>query len=173
MVSNICFECIRLRTACSEHRVPADVKARGEPLMVRPQGLVDLASKAWEAGRDYGVVANVCEPDRALRMGARVWVLWSTGGTGRERFVVEGMSRSGRRIEKWVPAVRLNNYRAKWIPEPLQERVWYLRGTREDAEESARQLDEWAEMERRRRAPNRPSPPKARVKQHGETDDDE
>ena len=98
------------------------------------------------AGDEYAICANVCEPDRCLRMGARVWVEVVSGGAP-ERAQVIGWSRSGRRIEKIAAIHRLRNFRAKWVPEPLRSLVFFLR-SKEKAEQRAAELERIAEDER-------------------------
>lgn len=102
----------------------------------------------------YGIVCNVAETDRALRHGAKVWIVNGTGGAGWERFVVLAMSRGGRRITKWVLTTRLNNFRAAWVPPHLQDAVCYFRGTRALAAETADKLNAFVRAERERH-PNR------------------
>ena len=64
----------------------------------------------------WGIAANVCAADSALRGGAKVYLTWRTGGCGLERVGVWGMSRGGRRIEKIVTTRRLTRFRAAWLP---------------------------------------------------------
>lgn len=97
---------------------------------------------------EYGIVANVIEPDRVLRKGAKVWLASGTGGEGWHRFEWIGRSRSGRIIEKWAPTFRFNNFRAAWIPEHLRTRVTYMRGTKPEMEIRAKELNEWADEQR-------------------------
>lgn len=66
----------------------------------------------------WGIVANVVS-DRVLRTGARVWLLWVNGDAACPR--VYGLSKGGRRIEKYTHYKRLHNYRAAWIPPVMQD----------------------------------------------------
>lgn len=93
----------------------------------------DVSSEQW------GIVANVCDSDSALRLGARVWIVnpfsgWHTG------FVeVRGISRGGRTIQKWISRQRLQNYRSCWLrPDTRWIFGWPSRG---DAEHWARKFD--------------------------------
>jgi hypothetical protein len=97
---------------------------------------------------EYGIVANVVETDRIFRNGAKAWIADGTGGEGWERFKWIAHSRGGRIIEKWAPTVRFAQFRAKWIPEHLRDRICYLRGTREEMETLAKQLCEDADRQR-------------------------
>jgi hypothetical protein len=68
----------------------------------------------------YGLVANVIS-DNALRNGALVHLFYRKDGE--PRVFVSGLSKGGRRIEKWIPYKRLKNYRAKSLSEYVQERT--------------------------------------------------
>lgn len=103
---------------------------------------------------EYGIVGNVMETDRVFRKGAKVWLAGGTGGEGASKFIWIGCSRSGRVIEKWAPTTRFNNFRAKWIPEHLRARIYWVRGNREAIEEYAASLNKWAD-EFRTEHPNR------------------
>jgi len=63
----------------------------------------------------FGIVANVRD-DKILRRGAKVLILHSDGDA--ERYVVRGLSLSGRRCDKRIPAKRLHHFRASWLREP-------------------------------------------------------
>ena len=76
--------------------------------------------------KEYGVVANVMEPDRVLRNGAKVWIMHGWGGGGWERLKVRGLSRGGRTVTKWVPIERLSNFRRAWMPENLRDSGYFL-----------------------------------------------
>lgn len=67
--------------------------------------------------QEFGVVANVACVDRVLRTGAKVWVLDGWGGGGWERLKVRGLSRSGRKVTKWIPIQRLTKFRRAWMPD--------------------------------------------------------
>lgn len=97
---------------------------------------------------EYGVVANVLETDRLFRKGAKAWLVGGTGGEGWHRFKWIALTRSPRRAEKWAPTTRFHNFRAAWIPDHMQDRVWYFRGTREEIEELATKLNQFADRER-------------------------
>ena len=76
----------------------------------------------------YGIIANVGRTDRALRTGARVWIVM-TNGDG-ERVQVVGMSRSGRTIEKYVAVKSLENLRPSWVPDHLRPKLMFTGGRR-------------------------------------------
>ena len=82
----------------------------------------------------YGIVANVVS-DLTLRIGALVWVLRCNGDN--ERPLLSGMSKGGRVVEKYGAYAGLSNFRVKWIPEHMRERVAWQWDTREAAERSA------------------------------------
>lgn len=97
--------------------------------------------------KEFGVVANIEVTDRILRNGTKVWLIGGTGGEGWDRFVVHGLSRSPRRIEKWIPTKRLSNFRAAWMPPHIREKFPhpYFSGSRSEMEELAANLDIYAE----------------------------
>lgn len=96
--------------------------------------------------RPYGIVANVINPDRCLRMGAKVWIIDGTGGQGWDTFVVRGLSRGGREIEKWTTTKRFGNFRAAWIPPMAKGEPRYMRfESRHEAEQVAAKLNEFAD----------------------------
>lgn len=97
---------------------------------------------------DYGIVANVTEADRLMRANAKCWISGGTGGEGWHRFQWIGLSRSARTIEKWIPTMRMGNFRAAWVPNHLRGALWYVRGTRDEMETMARDLEEFAARER-------------------------
>ncbi len=94
---------------------------------------------------DFGIVANVVEVDRLFRLGAKAWLADGTGGEGWERFKWIALARGGRRIEKWCPTWRFGNFRAAFIPPPLSKHIFYIRGTRAEMEETAKQLADFAD----------------------------
>lgn len=98
---------------------------------------------------EFGIVANVIEVDRVARTGAKSWLAGGTGGAGWQRFIWLTMARGGRHIEKWIPTHRMGNFRAAWVPEPLRGRVVYMRGTREEMEQRAKELNDDADWQRR------------------------
>lgn len=104
----------------------------------------------------YVIVANVREPDRVLRKGAKVWLTGGTGGEGWTRFKWHGLSHGGRRLEKWAPIYRFDTFRAKWMPEHIRALFPYVyfSGTREEMTARARELEIFAQAERARH-PNR------------------
>lgn len=93
----------------------------------------------------FGIVANVVS-DRVLRTGAKVWVCYCNGDASCPR--VAGLSKSGRRIEKYTHYKRLENFRAKWIPEHMRARarpgygvIWEY-ATKDEAARHANSLNE-------------------------------
>lgn len=106
---------------------------------------------------EYGVVGNVFETDRIFRAGAKVWIAGGTGGEGAYRFEWYGMSRGGRMIRKWAPTIRFHNFRCKWIPEHLREEIWYKRGSKEQMEAYAANLNAWSDEMRTEHPNRRPS----------------
>ncbi|MCP4603891.1 MAG: hypothetical protein GY847_25785 [Proteobacteria bacterium] len=61
----------------------------------------------------WGVCANI-KGDRLFRDGAKLTLVWLTNSV--ENFYMYGISRGGRRIEKWVSAKRLYNPRLCYDP---------------------------------------------------------
>ena len=98
---------------------------------------------------EYGIVANCIEPDRVFRHGAKAWLAGGTGGEGLDRFQWIAISRGGRIVYKWAPTVRFGNFRAAWVPEHLRDRVYWMRGTQEEMEKQAAELNAYAEELRR------------------------
>lgn len=92
-----------------------------------------------EAGPMYGIVANVLT-DKALRSGAKVWILYCNGDA--ENPVVRGLSKSGRPIEKYTKYARLYNFRAAWIPPNLRKDVGWSWEKKDEAEQRAAALAE-------------------------------
>ena len=45
--------------------------------------------------------------------------------------------------------MRFNNFRAAWVPPHLRDRVYYLRGSREEMIETAKKLEAFAAGERK------------------------
>lgn len=84
----------------------------------------------------YGVVANV-QSDRALRTGAKVWVLGCNGDASCPQ--VRGLSKGGRTITKYTHYKRLASFRAAWIPDHQLPHVWatWMFTERADAEKCA------------------------------------
>lgn len=62
----------------------------------------------------FGLVANLVS-DRALRTGAKVWILGWNGDA--ENAQVRGISKGGRTITKYIRLKRLEKFRAAWIPD--------------------------------------------------------
>ncbi len=89
----------------------------------------------------FGIVANV-KSEKVLRLGAKVWICRCNGDA--EHPFVTGLSRGGRTVEKYTHYRKLENYRAKWVPEhmrfPEGEVCWFW-PEKERAEEVARQLN--------------------------------
>jgi hypothetical protein len=92
----------------------------------------------------YGIIANSFERDRVFRNGAKVWLVGGTGGEGWHKFVWTGISRGGRVVTKWAPTERFHNFRAAWIPDHMKDNVWYFRGSREEMEYRAKELETFA-----------------------------
>ncbi len=97
---------------------------------------------------EYGIVANVIEPDRVFRNGAKAWITGGTGGEGASRFIWLAQSRGGRIVQKWAPTMRFDRFRAKWVPKHLRDQIWYVRGTREEMERLASTLVTFVAEER-------------------------
>lgn len=99
-----------------------------------------------ENGLEYGIVANVIEPDRVFRLGAKCLLIGGTGGEGWYRFEWQGMARNGRRVKKWTPTERFGNFRAQWIrPEIRDHHFFYIMGTREDMQKCAENMNKFRE----------------------------
>ena len=105
---------------------------------------------------EYGIVANIDEPDRQMRMGAKCWLARGTGGEGWDRFEWIGLTRGHETTMKWIPTHRMANFRAAWVPDHLRGSVYYFRGSREEMEKMAADLNEFA-MAQRKDHPNRRS----------------
>jgi hypothetical protein len=87
----------------------------------------------------FGIVANVRE-DKILRRGARVLILHCDGDA--EIYIVRGLSLSGRRCDKRIPAKRLYRFRATWVPERDRDAIsddWIF-DTKTDAQSLAAKL---------------------------------
>jgi len=84
----------------------------------------------------YGIVANNVN-DRVLRRGARCRIQ-QLGGGGNSIFV-RGLSKGGRRIEKWVRLSKLENFRVSWVHES-ERNVCVLR-SKEEAQTIADNLN--------------------------------
>lgn len=105
---------------------------------------------------EFGIVANIEEPDRQMRAGAKCWLSGGTGGEGWDRFEWIGLTRGHETIKKWIPTHRMANFRAAWVPPHLRGSVTYVRGTREEMEKMAADLNNFA-AEQRSAHPNRRS----------------
>lgn len=103
---------------------------------------------------EFGIVANVVEPDRVFRMNAKAWLIGGTGGEGWYRFLWSAKSRGSRTVEKWAPTERFHMFRAAWIPPGV--RPWYITGTREEMEATATKMNAFAD-ELRATKKNRPN----------------
>jgi hypothetical protein len=66
----------------------------------------------------FCIVANVAS-DKVFRLGAKVYILRANQQA--DSAEVTGLSRSGRRIRKFIPYKRLENFRAAWVPPHMQE----------------------------------------------------
>lgn len=86
----------------------------------------------------YGIAANVIS-DRALRTGARVWILRNHF----EHVYVTGLSKCGRRIRKFMQTKRIRNCRVAWVPPTIHE---MLCGS-ENKERMQTELNGWRKME--------------------------
>jgi hypothetical protein len=95
---------------------------------------------------EFGIVANVRDPDHVLRLGAKVWIVGGTGGEGWHRFVVRGLAKSGHPIEKWCPTKRLHNFRAAWIPPKIRTENphIYMQGEKAEMVERAELMEAFA-----------------------------
>jgi hypothetical protein len=93
---------------------------------------------------EYGIVANVAERDRSLRMGSKAWLIGGAGGEGLCRFEWWARTRGGRMVRTWKPTTRFANFRPAWIPDHLRDRfgALYVAGTREGMQGIADHLNE-------------------------------
>lgn len=71
----------------------------------------------------YGVKANVKAPHRFLRFGGLCWVSLTNPGWAGAKIDVIGMSRGGRKVNTWVDARDLTNFRAGWT-RPFDASYW-------------------------------------------------
>ena len=85
----------------------------------------------------YGLIANVMS-DRVLRTGAKVWIRYCNGDAACP--LVTGLSKSGRRVQKYTHYKRLTNFRAAWIPEHLRKVVAWQWETKDEAAKHAATL---------------------------------
>lgn len=92
----------------------------------------------------FCIIANV-KSDKALRTGAKVYLL--NANQGADHVEVHGISKSGRRINKYLPYKRLENFRAAWVPDHLNSkktREWWAVGCwwyeKADAKDAADKL---------------------------------
>lgn len=95
---------------------------------------------------EFGIVANVVEVDRVLRLGAKVILVGYPNGMA-ERIEVRGLSRGGRPVTKFTAYMKLDNFRPQWLSERHRANVSIL-GTREEMEEWAAGFAAQAERER-------------------------
>ena len=94
----------------------------------------------------YGIIANVKNRDRCLRLGSKAWLIGGTGGMGWYKFVWVGRTSRGRLVKKWVTTKRFTNFRCAWIPNHIRDRAGghlYMEGTRPEMEERAIALNEF------------------------------
>lgn len=68
----------------------------------------------------YAVIANVIT-DNQLRVGAKVYILFHHGMA--ESALVYGMSKYGKRIEKYISYKKLERFRGCWVPEHIRPRM--------------------------------------------------
>jgi hypothetical protein len=93
----------------------------------------------------FGIVANVIS-DKVLRTGAKVWVCYCNGDASCPR--VMGLAKGGNWCEKYTHFKRLENFRAKWIPEHLRAPAYKGYGvcwqyeTKDEAARHANSLNE-------------------------------
>lgn len=93
----------------------------------------------------FGIVANVIS-DKVLRTGAKVWICYCNGDASCPR--VMGLAKGGNWCEKYTHFKRLENFRAKWIPEHLRAPAYKGYGvcwqyaTKEEAQLHAVSLNE-------------------------------
>lgn len=66
----------------------------------------------------FCIVANI-KSDRVFRTNAKVYIL--SANQGANSADVSGLSRGGRRVRKFVPYKRMENFRAAWVPPHMQE----------------------------------------------------
>jgi hypothetical protein len=92
----------------------------------------------------YCIIANVKE-DKAFRNGAKVYLL--NGRQSSNSVEVHGISKGGRKINKYIPYKRLENFRAAWVPDHLnyeKTKIWWGVGCwwelKEDAQDAANKL---------------------------------
>lgn len=90
----------------------------------------------------FAVVANLREADGALRVGAKCWLIGGENGDGGERRMWSGLSIGGRRITKWAPTKRFQNFRAAWVPLEIRAEFQGCMGTRAEMERWAALLNE-------------------------------
>jgi hypothetical protein len=87
---------------------------------------------------EWGIVANVLW-DRILRMGTKVYLL---GWHGDYEFVkVQGLSKGGKTIRKYLPFKRLRTFRAAWLPPPIRTEAWFHCATKAEAVAIAARLE--------------------------------
>ena len=84
----------------------------------------------------FAIFANVIQ-DKVLRNSARVLIMLSLY---RDNVKVKGLSKSGRRVEKWIPVKRLERFRVKYLHKDQFGISW---GNREEAEEYLEGLNKW------------------------------
>lgn len=81
--------------------------------------------------KHWGICANVYG-DRILRKGAKV-VIYFGAGSGTD-WLVSGLSKGGRKIEKWVKGKRFKNIRPYYVhKENKRHRYWFE--TKDEAQE--------------------------------------
>jgi hypothetical protein len=70
--------------------------------------------------------------------------MWTNPGGGFDRNMMVIRSRSGRWVQKWMRADRLENWRVKWVPPALRGVVMDIKH-REEAERILKRMNEvWA-----------------------------
>ena len=85
---------------------------------------------------EFGIVANALR-DPLFRKGSLCWLVGGWTGGCYERVKMSGLSKGGRRIEKWSALKHFENFRVKWIPDHVRARYPHMpAGTRREMERS-------------------------------------
>jgi hypothetical protein len=91
----------------------------------------------------WGIVANVARDAKCdlFRHGAKLWLMWVTGGgMCFERAKFCGLSPGGRIIEAWISFRDLENFRAAWVPPAARRTVRHTFKDKAEATEWARDI---------------------------------
>lgn len=89
---------------------------------------------------EYGIAANVVS-DKVLRVGSKAFIVSYHPPHGK----VCGISKKGRRLEKWIAFKRLEKFRAKWIPDHLRDRICLVFCDKIEAQNFADDLQKYYE----------------------------